>query len=146
VGAPASDLRFAVERCTTAVEIDGWLHCDRDPVPLAEPVPVGRRVDGRGRPRGPDGWLPGAAFEALALPVDVESADVERLASLPGIGPRRAAEIVARRPLGGRAALDDLPGIGPATWARLRTRVRFAPALRTPAPPTAVTPGAARRR
>jgi comEA protein len=59
-----------------------------------------------------------------AGPVDVNAATAEELTALPGIGPARAAAIVAlREERGGFRSLDellDVKGIGPKTLARLR--------------------------
>lgn len=55
--------------------------------------------------------------------VSLNSASVEALEALPGIGPAIAARIVAHRPF---ARVDDLtivPGIGPRTLQRLRPLV-----------------------
>ncbi|MFO8155540.1 MAG: helix-hairpin-helix domain-containing protein [Thiohalospira sp.] len=51
---------------------------------------------------------------------DINSADAESLATLPGIGPARARDIIAHRPFGDLDALQAVSGIGPATVARLR--------------------------
>lgn len=81
---------------------------------------------------------PFAAFSGaqdLALPVedqggvvDLNVAAVDELQTLPGIGPSRAAQLVAYREVHGRFAtlesLTEVPGIGPGTVARLRGRVR----------------------
>lgn len=70
----------------------------------------------------------GRADEALALglPVDINLASAEALATLPGLGPRRAEAVVedrARRgPFDGVAELDRVKGIGPATVARLEAQ------------------------
>jgi competence protein ComEA len=61
--------------------------------------------------------------------VDVNRATVDELRTLPGIGPSRAAKLVAYREVHGPFAtlesLADVPGIGPGTVARLRGRVRL---------------------
>jgi competence protein ComEA len=79
--------------------------------------------------------------------VDINTADEVALAQLPGVGPRRAADIVAyRQHHGPFSSVDDLlavPGIGPVTLARLRPAVCVsgltAPALlgreKAPSPP-----------
>jgi len=132
-GRPASSsLPLHVTSCERAVEVEGALVCDGEPLPFTGPVEIGRRVDAKGVPQEGESWLTGEGFEALGLPVDVEHADVERLSSLPGIGPERARRIVESRPLGGLAGLDTIPGVGPVTLSRLRHRARFGPARRGP--------------
>ena len=63
-------------------------------------------------------------------PIDINTATVAELDSLPGIGPSKAAAIVQWRethgPFTSIEQLDDVPGIGPATMAGLRNRVVFA--------------------
>lgn len=82
------------------------------------------RFSGRGVPRSvlePRSATPGT-------PVSLNTATELELAQLPGIGPSRAAAIVADRARNGRyARIEDLQrvrGIGPATVERLRSRVR----------------------
>lgn len=63
--------------------------------------------------------------------VDVNRADADGLARLPGVGPVLAARIIAHRDAAGPfLAVDSLlavPGIGPATLERLRPLVRVRP-------------------
>jgi competence protein ComEA len=68
---------------------------------------------------------------AASSPVDVNTATAQELAALPGIGPALARRVVewraAHGPFRGVDALDDVPGIGPATVERLRPLVRATP-------------------
>jgi competence protein ComEA len=69
--------------------------------------------------------------------VNVNTAGVEELAQLPGLGPATARRLVDhRRQHGPFARLDDLldvPGIGPATLAAIRPHLRpIAPRETTP--------------
>ena len=61
--------------------------------------------------------------------VDVDIADAAALDRLPGIGPALAARIVADRdalgPFGSLPALERVKGIGPALAARLGPHVTF---------------------
>ncbi len=105
---------------------------DLDRVNLAAPVGDGDRV-----------WIPelgddevpvvvggpsSPADEASAVPLDVNTATLDQLDSLPGVGPATAAAIVAERDrVGGFGAVDDLievSGIGPAKLEQLRDLVR----------------------
>ncbi len=67
------------------------------------------------------------AAGVAAGPIDVNVADVRALDELPGVGPATAAAIVAEREQHGPfASVDDLlrvPGIGPAKLERLRGSV-----------------------
>jgi competence protein ComEA len=58
----------------------------------------------------------------FALPIDPNRADARTLEALPGIGPARAAAILAereRRPFGEVDDLERVAGIGPKTRRRL---------------------------
>jgi competence protein ComEA len=75
---------------------------------------------------------PAAAQLLFGGRLDLNRADAQDLAALPGIGPVRAGRILAARAArGGRfASVDDLadvPGIGPVTLERLRPHVRVGP-------------------
>jgi competence ComEA-like helix-hairpin-helix protein len=68
-----------------------------------------------------------SAVDALPTwPVDVNTASVDDLVRLPGVGPVRASEIVRRRELrGGYSTLEELleiKGIGPVTLEGLRDK------------------------
>jgi len=70
--------------------------------------------------------LVGNGAAADAAKVNVNSASVEELATLPGIGPSKAAAIVAERekkPFASVADLERVRGIGPRTVEDLREKV-----------------------
>lgn len=100
--------------------------------------PVGAAEPARGEPQ--------AAALLFGGRLDLNTATEADLVALPGIGPTRAARIVAERARrGGRFEdvddLLDVPGIGPGTLARLRDQVTVSPPSTTrrdgaPAPGT----------
>lgn len=65
---------------------------------------------------------------AAGFTVNVNAAGVDELAVLPGLGPATAARIVDHRrehgPFATLEGLLDVPGIGPATLARMRPHLR----------------------
>jgi competence protein ComEA len=72
------------------------------------------------------GAAPAAASSEAAGKVDVNSANAEELASLPGIGQSKAAAIIAEREKKPFASVDDLErvrGIGARTVEDLRGKV-----------------------
>lgn len=62
-------------------------------------------------------------------PINVNTADAELLAELPGVGPSRADAIIEERETNGAfdsaADLERVSGIGPATVDRMRDQVTF---------------------
>jgi competence protein ComEA len=71
-----------------------------------------------------------AASSDTASPVDINAADVEELASLPGVGPALAARIVEFRDKNGPfESVDDLlkvRGIGEKSLEKFRSLVKVA--------------------
>jgi competence protein ComEA len=106
---------------------------DLDGLNLAAPVVDGQRVYvpvvGEVDPASVPSGMPvdGTDGTASSGPVDLNTATVEELESLPGVGPATAAAIVDDRDRNGPfASVDDLDrvsGIGPAKLAALRDLV-----------------------
>ncbi len=134
--------------CDYAVEVDGVLRCgEAAPHSLTDICPghgaasraaefrSGDAIDSAGLcqqrspvPGGP-GWsrmLP-SDLAALSLPVDLNSASIDELASLPGIGPVLATRIIEARPFASVAELRGVRGIGPKKMEKLRQRARTMP-------------------
>ncbi|HZW27634.1 MAG TPA: ComEA family DNA-binding protein [Trueperaceae bacterium] len=85
----------------------------RDLLRLAAPVNDGQTVH-----------VPGAAVAGTERPrVSLNSAALEELDALPGVGPVIAERIAAHRPYAAVDELLEVPGIGPATLERLRPLV-----------------------
>lgn len=139
---PSPPAALAAESCAYAIAVDGVLRCDAEaPRDVAAVCPgkagalasgdalTRAELCGQERPvRGGPGWsrLSGRDLDALGVPVDLNTAPLAELESLPGIGPALARAIVDGRPY---AAVDELlrvPGIGPARLAAVRVRVRVA--------------------
>jgi competence protein ComEA len=84
-------------------------------------------VPASGRPPG-SGPVPGSTKPKGGEVVDLNTATVEQLDALPGVGPVTAAAIVAWRQANGRFTsvdqLADVDGIGPARLEKLRPLVR----------------------
>jgi competence protein ComEA len=136
-------------RVADVIEAAGGLadHADADAVNLAATVEDGQRlfVPVRGRPApsvadltpsvgpnivsgGPSTTALGGSGGATAV-VDLNAATAEQLDALPGVGPATANAIVEYRTKRGRFnrvdELLDVPGIGPAKLASIRSKVRI---------------------
>jgi competence protein ComEA len=96
-----------------------------DTVNLAAPVADGEQivVPGRGA-AGVAAASPPAAGSSPSAPLDLNSATLEQLENLPGIGPVTAQKILDYRQAHGAfhsvAELEGVPGIGPAHMAQLK--------------------------
>jgi competence protein ComEA len=93
---------------------------------LGEPVPADMASGGQ---VGSMGGLAGEPNGAAPVePIDLNTADLAALDSLPGIGPATARAILEERARrGGFRSTRDLlrvPGIGEGRFARLKDRVR----------------------
>jgi hypothetical protein len=113
--------------CSRVIMIDGELRCDDElerisacpNLDLAD-LRAGDAVSNCSVHRmDPD------ALERLELPVDINRAEHDELASLPGIGPTLAERIIAGRPYASVEELDRVRGIGPKRLEDLRARARI---------------------
>lgn len=125
--------------CEPAIEIDGHLHCGRVArFALAHTCgPEFAATDSGDAVRTEPacaraGRMAGADLEALDVPVDLNSASLAELESLPGIGPVLAGRIAASRPFDRVDGLRRVAGIGPVRLAALRRRARVSASVAVP--------------
>ena len=97
------------------------------------PLPQSPRAEGASTTGAPSAGLseqssPAAAGASSNAPsgglVNVNTASLEVLTTLPGIGPSKAAAIIAERPFDSVEELERVPGIGPKTVATLAPLVK----------------------
>jgi competence protein ComEA len=96
-----------------------------DTVNLAAPIADGEQVVVPGRGAGGAAVVsPSAAGSSPSAPLDLNSASLEQLEALPGIGPVTAQKILDYRQQHGAfhafEELQGVPGIGPAHMAQLK--------------------------
>ena len=113
------------ERIADAIALAGGFtrRADRVAVNLAAPVADGEEIVVPARGAGTTGASSGAGPSPTA-PLDLNTATLEQLDGLPGIGPSTAQKILDYREAHGAFhSLDDLdavPGIGPGRLAQLK--------------------------
>ena len=95
-----------------------------DAVNLAAPVADGEQIVVPGSGAGGAAAVPSPAGSSPSAPLDLNSASLEQLEALPGIGPVTAQKILDYRTQHGAfhavAELEGVPGIGPAHMAQLK--------------------------
>ena len=132
-GTPSGDLVLTIPELTIMAQVDGEVV-----TPGVYELPDDARVNDlvlaaggltpKGDVSGLDLAAPVTDGQTVIVPgrcLNINTATVEEFDSLPGIGPSRAADIIAaRRQLGGFNSVQDLTmvgGIGPATLDRITT-------------------------
>ena len=116
VGSPAP-----APPCPVVVELDGAVACLSEEAAAHAGARAGDRIDGQHR-----GRMSPAALAAWQVPVDVNRASLEELASLDGVGPRLAERIAAARPFRSVDEVGRIRGIGRHRFERLRNRLTIA--------------------
>lgn len=110
--------------------VDGQQVVVPDAQTAVEPAAVaGEAPDGGPTPRTGSGASAADGSGGGPATVDLNTADLAALQTLPGVGPATAEKIIAQResvgPFSGLQDLDAVPGIGPATLDRLKDHVTW---------------------
>ena len=130
----------AAASCAVAIERVGeGVTCLGEEEARRAGIFAGDRVGGPGRRLVKIGRMAPSRLELFAVPLDVNAAPVEELASLPGIGPKLAERIAAARPFANIQDLGTVKGVGARRMEALRPRLRI-----TAPPPPAATGEAGR--
>ena len=96
--------------------------------PPGQPAKLGSEVAASTGPLPPSSVPSAKRSASPSAPIDLNTATVEQLDALPGVGPVTAQAIVAWRDANGKFTsvdqLGDVDGIGPARLEKLRSLVR----------------------
>jgi competence protein ComEA len=111
----------------TAVNLASTLEDGRQVVVPERPLVAGGGGGGVAGTAGASAGVPGAAAGAPGAPINLNTATLEQLDTLEGIGPGTAQKILdARTAQGGFSSIEELaqiPGIGEKRLAALRARL-----------------------
>jgi competence protein ComEA len=126
-GADTSGLNMARQVEDGEQIVVGMAPIKGQPAVLGSSVSPGSVSPGSAAP-GPSGSTPRPGKGASTAPINLNTATVEQLDTLPGVGPVRAAAIVAWRRANGKFTsvdqLGEVDGIGPGRLEKLRPLVR----------------------
>jgi competence protein ComEA len=124
-------------RVAEAITAAGGLRGDADPSELnlaavlvdGSQIVIGTKAAPRGEVRvGPSGDAPGGSSSAVGALVNLNTATLDQLDTLPGVGPVLAQSIIDYRTKRGRFTkieeLQEVDGIGSKTYAQIAPHVR----------------------
>jgi competence protein ComEA len=124
-------------RVADAISAAGGLRADADPAELnlaavladGSQIVIGTKGAPRGEVRvGPSNAVPGSGSTTAGVLVDLNTATLDQLDTLPGVGPVLAQSIIDYRTKHGRFTkieeLQEVDGIGSKTYAQIAPHVR----------------------